>query len=541
MAEIGAGNFAASFHGWNRPGRAIGSAGLPVKTNPPVTSGPPGVASRWTISIAAGVLVVAVLAANWNSFAGPFVFDDLGSIVENPTIRALGRALSPPHEQGVTVGGRPLLNLSFALNYAVSGNAVWSYHALNLAIHLAAALTLFGVMRRTLLRPQMRERFGAIATPLALTTAALWALHPLQTESVTYIVQRAESLMGWFYLFALYAFVRATEGEPSDAQPPARHRALWRVLSIGACALGVATKETMVSAPLIVLLYDRTFVSGNFRAAWRERRGYYVALAATWIPLAWLALGTGGRGGTAGFDTAVSAWTYALTQCGAVAHYLRLVFWPQPLVFDYGVNMVRHAADVALPALLVVSLLGAIVVALVRRPALGFLGAWFFAVLAPSSSFVPIASQPVAEHRMYLPLAAVLALLVPVAGAWLGRWILWVWLVAGIICGALTWRRNETYRTELALWSDTVLHRPGNARAQSNLGNALLAVGRAADAVPHYEEALRLNPDYADAENNLGRALVELGRPADAIPHLEAALRAKPDSVRCSRILAARS
>ena len=196
--------------------------------------------------------------------------------------------LCPP-SHGETVSGRPVLNLSLALNYAVSGCDVRGYHVTNLAIHLAAALLLFGIVRRTL--PRFRGCGGGqqlarlqLATPLALAIALLWAVHPLQTESVTYIVQRAESLMGLFYLLTLYCFLRGAGSA----------RAIfWYAGSVLACLLGMATKEVMVSAPLVVLLYDRTFLAGSFREAWRRRWAYYLALAATWLLLAWLVAQTG--------------------------------------------------------------------------------------------------------------------------------------------------------------------------------------------------------------------------------------------------------
>jgi 4-amino-4-deoxy-L-arabinose transferase-like glycosyltransferase len=209
-----------------------------------------------------GAIGLAVFVAYANTFRVPFLFDDQQSIVENPTIRSLSWGVfSPPHD-GLTVEGRPVLNFSLALNYAVSGTKVWSYHAINLAIHLLAALTFFGLVRRTLQR--VATPVAAHATEIALAAALLWALHPLQTESVTYIVQRTESLMGLLYLLVLYGFVRGCEAENARG---------WWALSITACALGMGTKEVMVSAPLMVLLYDRTFVAGSFRAAWRQRRG----------------------------------------------------------------------------------------------------------------------------------------------------------------------------------------------------------------------------------------------------------------------------
>ncbi|HLP25275.1 MAG TPA: hypothetical protein VK477_06335, partial [Acidobacteriota bacterium] len=150
------------------------------------------------------LLGAAILGAWLNSFHAPFVFDDTASIVENVSIRQLGSSawLNPPHALGETVGGRPVLNFTFALNYAVSGLSVWSYHALNLAIHFGAALLLWSVLRR----------ISAVGDGVAIAAALLWAVHPLQTASVTYVVQRAESLAAFFVLLTLYAFLRyATE------------------------------------------------------------------------------------------------------------------------------------------------------------------------------------------------------------------------------------------------------------------------------------------------------------------------------------------
>jgi hypothetical protein len=175
--------------------------------------------SRARIWLAAALLTGASVFAYANTFQVPFLFDDMPSIVENPTIRHLwppGQALSPPSEGGVTVSGRPVLNLSLAVNYAISGLDLWSYHALNLAIHLLAGLTLFGVVRRTLRTLRGRSPLAGDGSEspasgllhsdsdlVAFVVAALWLLHPLQTESVTYIIQRAESLMGLFFLFTL--------------------------------------------------------------------------------------------------------------------------------------------------------------------------------------------------------------------------------------------------------------------------------------------------------------------------------------------------
>ena len=146
--------------------------------------------SRWGMLLAAGLIAAAGLAAYANSFSGPFIYDDISSISNNPTIRHLseiGQVLSPPRD-GETVSGRPLLNLSFAIDYAIGGASTRGYHATNLAIHILNGLLLLGVLRRTLCLPVLRSRFGDVALGLALAISLLWVLHPLQTESVTYIV-----------------------------------------------------------------------------------------------------------------------------------------------------------------------------------------------------------------------------------------------------------------------------------------------------------------------------------------------------------------
>src|SRR5579885_1817006 len=295
--------------------------------------------SRRTIAFAGVMIVFAALAAYSNSFSGALVFDDTTAISQNPTIKHLGDALAPP--PAGTTGGRPFLNLTFAVNYALSGLHLWSYHAFNLLVHALAGLVLFGILRRTLHRPALRRRFGATALPLALVATVIWVMHPLQTESVTYLSERAEELMGLFYLLTLYCFLRGTEDpEAGDKAPGRRFPAggLWLLVSVFSCLLGALSKEIIVTAPVLVLLYDRTFISGSWREPWRRRWIYYVALATTWLVLARLMSGLHERG--AGFNAGVRGWQYALTSCRSLALYLKLSLWPHPLVLDYGPDLV---------------------------------------------------------------------------------------------------------------------------------------------------------------------------------------------------------
>ena len=319
----------------------------------------------------------------------------------------------------------------------------------------------------------------------------------------------------------LYCFIRGQEGNP-----------LWLALSFLSCLAGTATKEIIVSAPVMVFLYDRTFVSGSFRAASR-RRGFYLALLATWIPLGFLVLGSGGRSGTAGFGSVLHWSDYALTQVYAVPHYLRLALWPYPLVFDYGKTVTWTGAALILPGCVLLALLGATATCLCARSpgrrTAGFLGAWFFAILAPTC-LIPVATQTIAEHRMYLPLAAVVTALVLILAKALVRpiWLAAFACVAAVGLGATTAARNETYHSELALWADTVAKKPDNERARNNLGNALSALGRIPEALEQYAEAVRLLPGYADAEYNLGNAYLQEGRLPQAIAHSAEAVRLTP-------------
>ena len=468
---------------------------------------------------AAVLLVVMALAAWANSFHGPFVLDDLPAIDENATIRQLSTALSPPGD-GQTVSGRPLVNLSFALNWAAGGVDVRGYHLVNLAIHGLAALVMFGVARRTLRSATLAAKFGRDATPLALALAALWMLHPLQTESVTYLSQRAESLAGLWLLLTLYASLRG-----AGSESPTR----WHALAFVTCLLGMATKEIMYAAPLLVLLHDRTFDAGTFRAAVRRRPWFYVALGATWLVLAWLVRQTGNRGATAGFGLGISPWHYLLTQCEALPHYLRLALWPSPLVLDYGTGTVSSLGAVWLRGLLLVALLGATLVALVRRSTVGFLGAWFFLLLAPSSSILPIATQTIAEHRMYLPLAAVVALFALILWSALGRRSCWILLGVATALAAVTAARNTDYRSAIHLWEDTATKRPDNARAFGELANTLLRAGRVQESLAAYERALQLMPDYPKSRQNYAGALADVGRLDEAAAQFELAIRQLPN------------
>ena len=485
---------------------------------------------RTTLCCAA--IVVAGLIAYSDSFYGPFIFDDSGFV-------ALVSMKKLPIRR-ILAGPRPVVDLTFALNDSLGGMDVDGYHLLNLTIHVLAALTLFGVVRRTLELPVLARRFGERAsTPVAFCIALLWMLHPLLTQSVTYIAQRTESLMGLFFLLTLYGFIRAAISPRPGA---------WRAGAVAACALGMGSKQVMVAAPLLALLYDRSFIAGSFREALRQRWGLHLALAATWLILAGSVRGAfGGHPESAGFAlSGVTPLLYARSEPGVILHYLRLVFWPSGLSLDYGWPAAESAREIAPGAIAVGILLAATLWALVRRPMWGFLGAWFFLILAPTSSFMPLRDLAF-EQRMYLPLAAVVALAVLAAHRLGERLAARLWaseeerrqartaaaivlmLPLTVALGCRTYVRNGDYRSAISIWSAAKEVRPQNPRAWNNLGEACFRAGRYDEAKADCTEAIRLKPDYADAFNNRGLACAGTNFLDEALRDYDEAIRLNPN------------
>jgi tetratricopeptide (TPR) repeat protein len=257
----------------------------------------------------------------------------------------------------------------------------------------------------------------------------------------------------------------------------------------------------------------------------------YLAFASIWILLGYIVFFTASVHNAAVIARSkdITWWEYLLTEPGVILQYLRLSVWPDQLCFDYsGWPMVRTRTNILPPTLVMAFLLGATVWAWKTNSAWGFLSAWFFLILAPSSSFIPTDS-PAYEHRMYLSLAAVVVLGVLGIHALVGRQTVAVALVLAIGLGVLTSRRNEDYHSDVSIWSDTVAKWPQNARAHSNLGGALGLAGRVGEAIAQCEEAVRIKPDYAAAHYNLGNALSQAGRTEEAIGSYEQAVRIKPD------------
>lgn len=454
-----------------------------------------------------GLLVLALVVASFaNALGGPFLFDDT-----QPRVAFAWRS-------------RPLTWLSFAFNRAFSVSDTLGYHLVNVGLHAACALLLLAFLRHAL-RLGARDLAPRTRAGLALAATLLWAVHPLQTESVSYISQRAESLASLFYLAFLYAGLRARE---------ARRAWPWMAAAWLALVLGFASKEIVATAPILGWILAWTLAPGAAPA--RTRRAFGAVLALSWVALlvVFVAPPLFAERSSSGFGVAgVSPLEYLRTQPGVLLHYLRLAGWPHPLCLDLAWPVARTWTEFVPQGLVVLGLLALCVFGLWRRSWLGLAGAWFFVILAPTSSFVPI--QDLAfEHRTYLALAA--PLFVAVVAGWrlcrrlaprapgLPR------ILAGALVLALavtTARRNQDYRSAIAMWQSVVACDPTNARAYENLSGPLIEAGRTEEAITALDTALRLAPS-ALAYNNLAAIEMNAGRLDQAIATLTKALVADP-------------
>jgi Flp pilus assembly protein TadD len=480
-------------------------------------------------SIALLILLVAVGAVYANSLDNEFLFDDLETIVE------LHRPGAGPFDQIKTLLGgrsayRPVRSASYAMDYAISGLDPWGYHLTNTALHGLSAICVY-LIARTL-----------FASPLpALLAALLFAVHPIQTESVTYLSGRRDVLSGLFVLAGFYTFLRYRQS--------GRLRDL--ILTILLCPLAFFTKESGIILPLLCLGYDivsRVKRSGpdgevsSVRAIWtaasaavREGRWFYLPAGALTGALAFYVLflvrGTSQRVWHGG-----SLEMTLLTMARVFLRYLSLLLFPMTLNADYSYNAFPVTTSWADPtAWLAVAIWGGLAVAwyrlLLRRPLTAFGGLWFLIALLPVSQIVPH-HDLMAEHFLYVPSAGFALLIAGLLEPVLSRprpsaAVVTACILALGVLAVRTVVRNADWKDELTLWSKTARTAPKAAMARNNLGAAYLRRGQLSQAEEQLAAAVEIQPDLAVAHGNLGKLLLDRGDLARAEEELERAL-AKP-------------
>ncbi|MGD9174418.1 MAG: tetratricopeptide repeat protein, partial [Desulfobacterales bacterium] len=533
-----------------------------MDSNPDDQLAESGARKEHLLFMLAALIVVVIYA---NTLTGPFVFDDRPHIVENPYIRLTGLSFDDLKEviQKSRYPNRPVANMSLALNYYANGYNVVGYHAVNILIHICSGFFLYLLLKLTLSLPSLRERFSYNKW-IPLLSALLWLVHPIQTQSVSYIIQRMNSMAAMFYILSLLLYVRFR------LAPRKRNKGLSLSGCVLAAFLSLGTKEIAATLPFFIFLYEWVFFQ-NLSGQWLNRRApVLAALGAFVMVLAFIYLGSNPLDGIK-MDYGEREFTPVLrllTELRVVVFYVSLLLWPHPqrlnLTHDFSLSVsLFQPPETFFSLLLIAGLLLATICLAKRHPLFSFCTLWFFGNLVIESSV--IALELVFEHRLYLP--SMLAIFLAVVG--LFHFIRPQWLAIVLLCVAVatgsvwTYQRNAVWADDVALWRDCVQKSPTIARAHTNLASALVRRGNLEEAAAHYHTALRIKPEYAEphfnlgiiraksgdlsrgldhfqkaveidplnfkAQNNLGAALLSTGRLDEAIGHLQTALKINPD------------
>jgi len=474
-----------------------------------------------------------------NTFSAPFVFDDIKNIVDNPQVKDLKNFL-------YLSGSRYVGFLSFALNHYFGGLHVVGYHLVNLFIHITNGFLVYSLVLLLFKAESQHSSLTTHDSPLttvpwiALAAAMLFVAHPIQTQAVTYIVQRFASLVTLFYLLTVVCYLKWRL-----ASSETRSRYLWYGGAVLSTVLAMKTKENSFTLPFMILLVEAIFFRSSTRKRWLALLPFLLTLPI--IPLSHPGAMGEGEAGFAQETTEISRSNYLFTQFRVIVTYLRLLFLPiqQNLDYDYRIyhSILEPAVLFSFLFLLSIFVLSLFVIFHSRLTTqdsqlrlMGFGMVWFFLTLSIESSIIPI-KDVIFEHRLYLPsVGFFMALSI---GAMMGReWLqrqgipaVWGMIGFGVIVmvlSATTYQRNLVWHDGMTLWQDVVEKAPQKARGYNNLGNAMAQRGELVEAIKHYREALRINPAYVDAHNNLGNAMTQRGELVEAVKHYREALRINP-------------
>jgi Flp pilus assembly protein TadD len=475
-----------------------------------------------------------------NTLNSSFVFDDFHNIKENPYIRLTDLDFDKLYDAGFKSpsSNRPVANISFAINYYFGKYDVTGYHIVNILIHLINGIIVYLLARIIFkqLSNVLKYRIPQSPNPpipfMSLFAALLFTAHPLQTQSVTYIVQRMNSMAVMFYLlaFVLYIYGRLS-------------RIRWKRWTLWAGCfvswiLALGSKQIAATLPFILLLYEWYFFQDLSKDWFKENLKYFLGLIVLSGLVALIYLGA------LPFDKILASytdrdftiWERLLTQFRVLVFYLGLLLYPHPS----RLNLLHHFTTshslfdpitTFFSLLIIVCLIGIAIYLARRQRLISFCILWFFIHLVIESSIVGL--EMIFEHRLYLPMFG-FALLVPYLLFHLfllkqRSWALIISVSIIVSLGTATFLRNRIWHDRITLWSDVVSKSPQSHRAHYNLGSDLTRQGSHTEAIAHFSEALRLKPDYAKAHNNLGVALEAQGRVKEAIDHYSEALMIKPE------------
>lgn len=443
------------------------------------------------------------------------IFDDFPAIIENESIHELFPLFGEPDKHGplnpkpnTPVSARPLVSLSLAINYHFSQTDPFGYRLTHLLLHLSTALILWAVVAATLRLSQLDNPWIMHRHPLAFIAAMLWLVHPAHNETVVYLTQRTELLMGLFYVLTIYLAIRFWECTNGIA------RSLWCAAAICSSTCGMLSKEMMASVPAMVFAYEWTFIGGSPWTIAKRSWLLYVGLALSWLPLVAL-YATGFNTPLGGFNNTVSAEDWWLTQSNSFFVYWRLLFFPWPLLLHYQVQTL-HGFSVAWPGVIGISVYGLVTFYLFwRRTASGFALLWFFAVLSPTL-IVPLPHEEISERRLYVPLLAMIPFLSIGSfvvlqrfrqGLVLGQLPSTIYAFVFVLVGVCTLPRLQDRRT---IWQEVLEHQPNNMFALASQGSVEFNRGEIVAGLEKLQAAFDADPDYAFFRFLLTKALNEL-------------------------------
>ncbi len=478
-------------------------------------------------AISAIVLLGALIYSN--TFYGAFHLDDIPSIVKNPAIKNITNLQAIWSFRPT----RFITYLSLALNYDFSRLNVFSYHFVNLIVHLSCAILVWWLTLLSFSTLVLRgEKIAKDAKLIALFTALIFVAHPLQTQAVTYIIQRTTSLATLFYLAALCFYIKFRFLQPQGARKEAREFYYGALLM---AMLAMFTKEMAVTLPFMILLYERSFLKTKEKINWKYLVPFFLLLAI--IPLTLFltkAVDFTSMSLIAEEPTRISFGEYLFTQFRVIVTYLRLLFVPINQNLDYYYPIAKNFFT--LPIMASFFLLVAILIAAAkmfskyRLMAFGIF--WFFITLLPESSVIPI-KDIIFEHRLYLPLAGFSIFLVSaiyyLCEKRTGKLMVVVMLVIISNYALLTYRRNFIWQDEFTLWNDVVRKSPQKARPYNNRGTIFYRQGNAALAIADFTQAIKIYPNYADAYYNRGTIFGKQGKFTQALADLTRAIAITPN------------
>ena len=476
-------------------------------------------------------LVAFVFIVYASNLDGPFIFDD-SRIENNPQLHITSLSLHNLAKAGFesSPSTRPVSYMTFALNYYFHGFQTRGYHLVNICIHALAAILLFLLIRTTLNLPPLRAKYSTY-TWLPFAAALVWAVHPLQTQSVSYIIQRMNSLAALFYILSLYLYTRARLARNTEKK--------W-LLFIGALLAGIlalGSKETAATLPFFIFLYEWYFFQ-DLKLSWLKRQvipALIMLAGITFLVLLYL-----GRNPLEYITATYGSREFTLsqrllTEFRIVVFYISLLLFPHPsrLNLDHHVILstgIFSPVSTLISAVILLLLFIAALVSARKYRLLSFCLLWYLGNIVIESSFIGL--ELIFEHRNYLPsmmlVLLVLTLLLPILRyPWIK--ILSISIVV-LFFSFWTFERNSVWRDKMTLWSDSASKSPGKARPHNNLGVALKKKYRLDEAVAHFTTTIRLDPEFTEAYNNLANSYILLGRYEEAIAHYKMALALKPNN-----------